>query len=281
MVDELLTQHGWKVIQTPLYSIADLNRRLQEYEQSEIDEFLFYYTGHGDVSNRQQILKLQLENTEISLNDVLDSIFKYINPKKQAIVLDACYSGTLKDLALENNTEFLFSSQAREQSYEDDTLEASVFSFYFCKAINNGYVKLREISDYIRSCDDRQKPLLLSIGSEHVFIISQEIKVEKRLVSSITNNKGSDIQDELEEIENLIISNDLTMATKMIFQFVANFSKNRSRRREALLHQSSVKALNDDIRRFGKTAETEREMRVLKNSLFEFIELVAEESRGI
>ena len=179
MVNELLTQQGWKVIQTPLYSIADLNRRLQEYEQNSIDEFLFFYTGHGDVSNRKQILKLQLDNTEISLDDVLDSIFKYINPKKQAIVLDACYSGTLKDLALENNTEFLFSSQAKEQSYEDDALKASIFSFYFCEAVDSGYVKLEDISDYIASCDDRQEPLPLSVGSEFISIVGQGIEMEK------------------------------------------------------------------------------------------------------
>jgi len=180
MVDELLTKHGWKVIQTPLFNISDLNKRLQEYQGSNIDEFLFFYTGHGDVSNRQQILKLQLENTEISMNDVLDSIFKYINPKKQAIVLDACYSGTLKDLVLEKNTEFLFSSQAREQSYEDNKLKASVFSFYFCEAVTNGYVKLEEISKYIDSSDDRQKPLPLSVGSECISIVNANMKVEKR-----------------------------------------------------------------------------------------------------
>jgi len=278
MVDELLTQHGWKVIQTPLYSIADLNRRLQEYEKSKIDEFLFFYTGHGDVSNRQQILKLQLDNTEISLNDVLDSIFKYINPKKQAIVLDACYSGTLKDLTLENNTEFLFSSQAREQSYEDGTLEGSIFSFYFCEAVDNGYVKLQEISDYIASRDKRQEPLPMRVGSEFISIFGQDVKVEKKILSSVSKNRGFGMKEKLEEIESLIVSNDLTTATKVIVQFVADFSKNKSFRIEALLHQSSVKSLNDDIRRFGKTADTEREIKLLKNSLFEFIEILGNEN---
>ena len=197
MVDKLLTQHGWKVIQTPLCSIADLNRRLQEYQHSNIDEFLFFYTGHGDVSNRQQILKLQLDNTEISLNDVLDSIFKYINPKKQAIVLDACYSGTLKDLTLENNTEFLFSSQAKEQSYEDDALEASVFSFYFCEAVINNKITIKAISEYIASQDSRQIPLPMIIGNSSI-----KIGLPKEILS--LNNKIflAEVSDDLEEKRN-------------------------------------------------------------------------------
>ena len=170
LLDNTLSKNGWEVVNTPLSNILDLNKRLQEYSKNSIDEFLFFYTGHGDVSNRQQILKLQLDNVEISINDVLDSIFKYINPKKQAIVLDACYSGTLKDLALENNTEFLFSSQAREQSYEDDVLEASVFSYYFCDAISKNKIFLNEISKYISLKDNRQNPLSMNVGNDFIKI---------------------------------------------------------------------------------------------------------------
>lgn len=170
LLDNTLSKNGWEVVNTPLSNILDLNKRLQEYSKNSIDEFLFFYTGHGDVSNRQQILKLQLDNVEISINDVLDSIFKYINPKKQAIVLDACYSGTLKDLVLENNTEFLFSSQAREQSYEDDVLEASVFSYYFCDAISKNKIFLNEISKYISLKDNRQNPLSMNVGNDFIKI---------------------------------------------------------------------------------------------------------------
>lgn len=276
LLDEILSQNGWEVVNTPLSNISDLNKRLQEYSKNSIDEFLFFYTGHGDVSNRQQILKLQLDNVEISINDVLDYIFKYINPKKQAIVLDACYSGTLKDLALEKNTEFLFSSQAREQSYENDVLEASIFSFYFCEAVINGYVKLEEISEYIDSSDDRQKPLPLSVGSERISIVSKDVNIEKKEIPNTLKSKSIDMKEELEKIEKLIIENDLTMATKMIVQFINDFLKNRNFRIEALLHQSSVKALNDDIRKFGKTSDTERELKLLRNSLFEFLEILKE-----
>jgi len=223
MVDELLTKHGWKVIQTPLFNISDLNKRLKEYQGSNVDEFLFFYTGHGDVSNRQQILKLQLENTEISMNDVLDSIFKYINPKKQAIVLDACYSGTLKDLALEKDTEFLFSSQAREQSYEDDKLKASVFSFYFCEAVTHGHVKLEEISKYIDSSNNKQKPLTLSIGSEFIEINQKNIDLESLLISKVERTSIQNFFDTINYtiVKNLIIIIALSI---IVFSFFENNS---------------------------------------------------------
>jgi len=76
IVSKLLNKYAWEVINTPLYSISDLNKRLEEYQNSSINEFIFFYTGHGDISNRKGILKLQLDDTEISLDDIQDSVFK-------------------------------------------------------------------------------------------------------------------------------------------------------------------------------------------------------------
>jgi len=224
LVSETFSNHGWEVVNTPLSNISDLNRRLHEYSKNTIDEFIFFYTGHGDVSNRQQILKLQLDNTEISMNDVLDSIFKYINPKKQAIILDACYSGTLKDLALEKNTEFLFSSQAREQSYEDSKLNSSIFSFYFCEAVSNGYLTLKEISNYIASKSDRQKPLPLLIGSEFINISQKDIKLK---FISIDRLEKSHIKNFFHYINYIDMAKKLMILVAFLI-FIILFKKNIS-----------------------------------------------------
>ena len=113
--------------------------------------------------------------------------------------------------------------------------------------------------------------------------ITYVIPISEACVEVEFRNSGSiqkSIEEQLEEIENLIISNELTQATKIIVQTVFDFFTNKNFRREALLHQSSLKALNDDIRKFGKTADIERELKLFKNSLFEFIEILGNEYDG-
>lgn len=182
-VDKMLTQHAWDVVNIPLSNISEFNKILKEYEKNSIDEFLFFYTGHGDVSGRRNILMLPLDNIEVSIDTVLDSIYKYINPKKQAIILDACYSLTIKDLVPEKNMEFLSSSQAIEQSYEDGDLKSSIFSYYFCEAMGQNKMTLSEISSYIRSKDTRQTPLPMSVGSDFIKITKEHVKVESSLLT--------------------------------------------------------------------------------------------------
>jgi hypothetical protein len=170
LVESTLRNCGWEVVSTSLSDMGDLNKHLQEYTKNTIDEFIFYYTGHGDVSNQQQVLKLQLDNSKVMINDIIDSICEFINPKKQAIILDACYSGTLKGLNLNKNIEFLFSSQAREQSYESKELEHSVFSYYFCEAIviTKEYTELDSIGKYINLKNNRQESLPVNIGGNPI-----------------------------------------------------------------------------------------------------------------
>jgi hypothetical protein len=179
MVDNILSQHGWKVINTPLDAISDFNIALQKYPKNSVEEFLFFYTGHGTYSHFQSIFQLEVDNATIKINDIQEAIFEAINPRKQAIIIDACYSGTLDNLILKRDTEFLFSSQAIEQSYESDELKASIFSYYFCEAIGQNKRFLGEIEKYVQSKNHRQTPLMVSVG-DRIEIAHQKIKTEPR-----------------------------------------------------------------------------------------------------
>jgi len=179
MVDNILSQHGWKVINTPLDAISDFNIALQKYPKNSVEEFLFFYTGHGTYSHFQSIFQLEVDNATIKINDIQEAIFEAINPRKQAIIIDACYSGTLDNLILKRDTEFLFSSQAIEQSYESDELKASIFSYYFCEAIGQNKRFLGEIEKYVQSKNHRQTPLRVSVG-DRIEIAHQKIKTEPR-----------------------------------------------------------------------------------------------------
>ncbi|CAA6820564.1 MAG: Unknown protein [uncultured Sulfurovum sp.] len=88
------------------------------------------------------------------------------------------------------------------------------------------------------------------------------------------------LEERQEEIENYIISNELTLATKSIINFVDDFSKNKNFRREALLYKSSVHALESERRQYGKSLDLDRQLKQLSSSLLEFIEIVAEDSKG-
>ena len=179
MVDNILSQHEWKVINTPLDAISDFNIALQKYPKNSVEEFLFFYTGHGTYSHFQSIFQLEVDNATIKINDIQEAIFEAINPRKQAIIIDACYSGTLDNLILKRDTEFLFSSQAIEQSYESDELKASIFSYYFCEAIGQNKRFLGEIEKYVQSKNHRQTPLRVSVG-DRIEIAHQKIKTEPR-----------------------------------------------------------------------------------------------------
>ena len=270
MVNNLLSKYDWEVIDTPLYSIADLNKRLQEFENSSIDEFIFFYTGHGSISALQQIFQLEVDTAAIAMSQVLESIFQYINPKKQAILLDACYSGTLKDLALKNNTEFLFSSQAKEQSYEDDTLKASIFSFYFCEAVNNGHIKLEEISKYIDSADDRQTPLPMSVGSERISIVEQDINIEKKIVSSLSSNN---VTANTSQIKNKF---DLSILYFYDIQYDKNNEDKLGRLRDSLIQKILIQNQKIDMIVFSGNLVKDITKDSLKDAYNFFIKPISE-----
>lgn len=170
LIEKALRQQGWEIVNSQLNDISNFNKLLSEYPKNTIDEFIFFFTGHGDVSNQQEILKLELDYSKININEIQDSIFEYINPKKLAIILDSCYSGTLKGLNLNKNIEFLFSSQAKEQSFEDHELQHSIFTYYFAEALNtlNHTYTLKNIHQYINSKTNKQEPLSVNIGNNGI-----------------------------------------------------------------------------------------------------------------
>jgi len=132
------------------------------------------------VTSEQQMLRLKLDNSKVYINDILDSISEYINPKQQVMVIDACYSGMIKGINFKKNIEFLASSQAIEQSYESDNLENSLFSHAFCEALSSlyGEIKLSDVSLYINNKNDKQESLPINIGLNSI-VLAKRIKEQK------------------------------------------------------------------------------------------------------
>ena len=141
---------------------------INRHKENDIEDIVFYFTGHGDFSGDEFYFLLSdydtkkkkrtsLENTE------LDNLLKTLNPKNAIKIVDACHSGTpyikdpdafdtyLKSTKGEfNNCYFMFSSQTDQYSYQDNHL--SFFTKSIVESVCNhtsNTVRYKDIIDYV------------------------------------------------------------------------------------------------------------------------------------
>jgi hypothetical protein len=144
-------------INKPLESAEQFTEDIDGYKDVEIDDLLIYYTGHGRLFN--DVFELQMSE---KIGITLDKLYGYIKqnfenhallPKRITIVVDACYSGqAVKKTTMQFGTsEILASSLEGMKSFETGfsngvTSDMSLFSHYFCDAIETLQVELEEIN---------------------------------------------------------------------------------------------------------------------------------------
>lgn len=151
---------------------AEVKNQLIEFinthKNSDINEVVFYYTGHGDFSGKEFYFLLSdydsnrrkqtsLENTE------LDNLLKALNSNVTIKIVDACHSGKpyIKDSdAFDkylneskgqfDKCYFMYSSQLEQYSYQDDSL--SFFTKSIIDAVKDHSAKTiryKDIIDYV------------------------------------------------------------------------------------------------------------------------------------
>jgi hypothetical protein len=141
---------------------------IDKHDGQQIEELLFYYTGHGDLHNDEFVYLFSdyedKRRTQTSLaNSELDAMFRSSKPKLTVKVVDACHSGAsyVKDVealskSLEATTKnfekcyFMFSSQKEQPSWQD--LHLSAFTEAFGNAIvthNQSDIRYKDIVDFI------------------------------------------------------------------------------------------------------------------------------------
>ena len=191
-VAKTLKNYGWITrVDTTFYSQASLLATINEYKDYEIDDFIFFYTGHGDASSDEGILTLRLhDGTTIDINTLHREYFSKLNINRKAIILDACYSGNFEGRKFHEKTEYLCSSDFDEESYEDvseNGLNQSYFSYYFCEALNNleGMVTLEVINEkYLKPNMSVQNSKYISIDSKLVIVDKDKVLTQNLLQSS-------------------------------------------------------------------------------------------------
>lgn len=147
---------------------SDLIRFISQHKENEIEDVVFYFTGHGDFTgdefyyllsdyDRKRKKQTCLENTE------LDNLIKTLNPRNAIKIVDACHSGTpyikdedsfdsyLKGTKGEyEKCYFMFSSQTDQYSYQDNRL--SFFTKSIIEAVqqhSSEEIRYKDIIDYV------------------------------------------------------------------------------------------------------------------------------------
>ena len=185
-------------------------------EGNSIDDFLFYFTGHGkfDENEFYYILSDYSENKikQTSLeNSELDTWIRKLSPKTTIKIVDACYSGAqyIKDInsvktVLDktkkqiNDCYFMYSSKSNQTSMQTDLI--SFFTLSFVNAVLNsnvGELRYKEIMDYISDSFakiDGQTPYFVTQGDfTNVFgSITDELKSK---LQETYNSFSSNLED--------------------------------------------------------------------------------------
>ncbi len=163
---------------------SELTNFIRKYQEEEIEEVFFYYTGHGTtITDDFLYLFTDFDKSKIGQttlkNSELDGMLKSLNPELAVKVVDACYSGTeyiKSDIDLQRvfeksldqkfkKTYFLFSSAKHEKSTA--LPDYSIFTKSFAKSLigfEGREIRYRDIMDFISddiSVKKYQTPLFI------------------------------------------------------------------------------------------------------------------------
>jgi len=146
----------------------ELIQFVDTHKQDDINEVVFYFTGHGDFCDgefyyllsdydKKRRKQTSLENSE------LDSLLKNLSPNTAVKIVDACHSGTpyIKDMETFdsylkgtqgkfNKCYFMFSSQSDQHSYQDENL--SFFTRSIAESIykhESDSIRYKDIIDFV------------------------------------------------------------------------------------------------------------------------------------
>lgn len=136
--------------ETESYKIMDKVIEFIKHNNADIDEFFFYFSGHGVVEDNEyylgttDILPGKIKSTSISNSD-LDTLFRNISPNLYVKIIDACQSGVT----------YIKGEEIQDGSREE-LLKKSLKGFQKCIFMNSSMINQssyanKEISDFTKS----------------------------------------------------------------------------------------------------------------------------------
>jgi hypothetical protein len=186
----LSSREGQKLlVVSPPTSATAVKQQLIEFitthKDEEVEEFLFYYTGHGAYVDgefyyllsdyqKNKIRQTALANTE------LDGLIRTTDPELTCKIVDACRSGVpyIKDsddlqLYMQKTQSafkdcyFMFSSRSDEPSYQDKVLSRFTRKIGELIVSKTGPLRYKDVIDYVSDefeNDSRQTPYFVTQG---------------------------------------------------------------------------------------------------------------------
>ena len=163
-----------------------LNKLLKKLSPS--DQFIFYFSGHGEIDGTQYYLKF---GEESYFFETFHTILRGKRINNAIIIIDACFSGEVaksnnKLILHENLPEgiaILTSSTEEEYSHENKSKTFSVFTELLCECIETGnkgektlnnLISIPDIIEYVAKNNDHYKQQTpkhkISNSSENIWI---------------------------------------------------------------------------------------------------------------
>ena len=200
---------------------ADLIDFIAKYHNKSIDQFLFYFTGHGLFASEEVYLllkdydKSKLKQTSLE-NSELDSLVRPLNPDLYVKIVDACHSGIsyikssndferyVKGANAFNKLYFMFSSQSDQMTYATDAMS------YFTKSVVEAIAKFEGpsirykdvidfVSDYFTADSEQTPHFVTQAEFTEIFCdINPTIKAEAQSFLTPGNLLNLPPKDELE-----------------------------------------------------------------------------------
>lgn len=164
-VASVLSEHGnWIPHIYEVTTTTKLKDKINEIKENGVDEFLFYYTGHGRASSKSFEI-VGVDECDIDLVTILEQT--RIGNRAVSIILDACESKAIAD-NWSNLIPYEILTATDDKAYEVENITGdgkwySYFSYHFCEYMKNRehHTTLSEFNKYLinqyASIDDQKK----------------------------------------------------------------------------------------------------------------------------
>ncbi len=224
---------------------------------------IVHFVGHGTEDGEVMLTDESGIYTELLSKEALAHLFETSsNDNMKLVFLNACHSKSIAQ-TIGHQIDYVIGMNDEIGNKTAVSLAKTFYrSFADGKTIKESFIQATKVKLATEYPDEKHIPEIIVRNDE-----VEEFGIKKMIINKDENFK---------QIEQYIVSNELVLATQLLVELTSDLMDNKGLRKEALGHQSNVNAINDEIRKFGKDSEIDIRLKRLKNSLFEFLDVIGD-----